>query len=144
MESITRKNFNNRTIINEILTIPNFTNESEYKMIDSSRPAPAHLAARERQPPLPVGPTTQRRAAGQQIEARYGLFLCDFTVPEVVGSQPALGHGGPTSKRHHRQKVVQHAARACLQEGECGGILKRHRLGAELQIILLKKKNSNI
>lgn len=82
-----------------------------------------HLAAWECQSPLPVGPTTQRGAAGQQIEARYGLLLCDFTIPEVVGSQPALGHSGPASKRHHRQKVVQHPARACLQEGECGGIL---------------------
>lgn len=92
-----------------------------------------HLAAWERQSPLPVRPTTQRGAAGQQIEARYGLLLCDFTIPEVVGSQPALGHSGPASKWHHRQKVVQHPARACLQEGECGGILKCHTLGAELQ-----------
>lgn len=75
------------------------------------------LAAGEGQPPLAVGPAAQRGAAGQQVEPGDGFFLRDFTVPEVVGRQPALGHSGPAPERHHRQQVVQNPAGARLQEG---------------------------
>lgn len=75
----------------------------------------SHLAAGERQSPLPVWAATQWGAARQQVEARYGLLLCDFTIPEVVGCQPALGHSRPAPKRHHRQQVVQHPAGSGLE-----------------------------
>lgn len=78
--------------------------------------AERHLAAGEGQPPLPVRTTPQRGAAGQQVEARYGLLLCDLPVPEVVGGQPALGHGGPASERNHGEQVVQDPAGARLWE----------------------------
>lgn len=80
----------------------------------------SHLAAGERQSPLPVWAATQWGAARQQVEARYGLLLCDFAIPEVVGCQPALGHSRPAPKRHHRQQVVQHPAGSGL-EREIGG-----------------------
>ena len=76
-----------------------------------------YLTAGEGQPPLAVRPPDQGRAAGQQVEARDGLLLRDLAIPEVVGRQPALGHGRPAPERHHGHQVIQHPTGARLGGG---------------------------
>ncbi|KAG5853322.1 hypothetical protein ANANG_G00071960, partial [Anguilla anguilla] len=71
----------------------------------------------------------QRRAAGQQVEAADGLLLRDLAVPEVVGGQPALRHGGPAAEGHHGQQVVEHAAAPAVRISVVRGPLRSTRSG---------------